>query len=285
MCPVSNVSLGVYSDLTSVPLPQLLAAGATVALGADDPLLFGSRLAGQYATMRAAHDLDDATLARLAEMSFTASRAPSDVVARPSATSPPGSPDPQRSEGAADRHGLVDERDAEALAHPVAHLAGEGEQLLGGGAAAVGEGEGVLGGQPHPLPRGRAGVALAVAGVLDQPTTTTPGAPGRSSPTRYLDADQAAAAARERPAVPQPEAAPSSLSAAWLIEQAGFGKGYAARPRGPVALSTKHTLALTNRGGATTEDLLALAREIRDGVRERFGVTLVNEPVTWSAAL
>ena len=80
VCPVSNVSLGVYSDLTSVPLPQLLAAGATVALGADDPLLFGSRLAGQYATMRAAHDLDDATLARLAEMSFAASRAPSDVL-------------------------------------------------------------------------------------------------------------------------------------------------------------------------------------------------------------
>ena len=76
VCPVSNVSLGVYSDLTSVPLPQLLAAGATVALGADDPLLFGSRLAGQYATMRAAHDLDDATLARLAGMSFDASRAP-----------------------------------------------------------------------------------------------------------------------------------------------------------------------------------------------------------------
>jgi adenosine deaminase len=80
VCPVSNVSLGVYSDLTSVPLPELLSAGATVALGADDPLLFGSRLAGQYATMRAAHDLDDVTLARLAEMSFLASRAPSDVV-------------------------------------------------------------------------------------------------------------------------------------------------------------------------------------------------------------
>ena len=80
VCPVSNVALGVYSDLSSVPLPQLLEAGATVALGADDPLLFGSRLAGQYATMRAAHDLDDATLARLAEMSFDASRAPSDVV-------------------------------------------------------------------------------------------------------------------------------------------------------------------------------------------------------------
>lgn len=79
VCPVSNVALGVYSDLTSVPLPQLLEAGATVALGADDPLLFGSRLAGQYATMRAAHDLDDATLAELARMSVRASRSPSDV--------------------------------------------------------------------------------------------------------------------------------------------------------------------------------------------------------------
>ena len=80
VCPVSNVALGVYSDLTSVPLPQLLAAGATVALGADDPLLFGSRLAGQYATMRAAHDLDDVTLAHLARSSFAASRAPADLV-------------------------------------------------------------------------------------------------------------------------------------------------------------------------------------------------------------
>ena len=81
VCPVSNVALGVYSDLSSVPVPQLLAAGATIALGADDPLLFGSQLASQYATMRAAHDLDDDTLARLARMSFDASRAPSDVVA------------------------------------------------------------------------------------------------------------------------------------------------------------------------------------------------------------
>jgi adenosine deaminase len=75
ICPVSNVALGVYSDLTSVPLPDLLAAGATVALGADDPLLFGSRLAAQYATMRAAHELDDATLAELAAMSIRASGA------------------------------------------------------------------------------------------------------------------------------------------------------------------------------------------------------------------
>jgi adenosine deaminase len=81
ICPVSNVALGVYSDLTSVPLPQLLEAGATIALGADDPLLFGSRLEGQYATMRAAHELTDEQLAELARMSFVASRAASDVVA------------------------------------------------------------------------------------------------------------------------------------------------------------------------------------------------------------
>jgi adenosine deaminase len=79
VCPVSNVALGVYSDLTSVPLPTLLEAGATVALGADDPLLFGSRLAGQYATMRAAHGLGDAELAELARMSVRASRAPASV--------------------------------------------------------------------------------------------------------------------------------------------------------------------------------------------------------------
>jgi len=79
VCPVSNVALGVYTDLTSVPVPQLLEAGATVALGADDPLLFGSRLAGQYATMRAAHDLSDAQLAELARMSLRASRAPEEL--------------------------------------------------------------------------------------------------------------------------------------------------------------------------------------------------------------
>ena len=81
VCPTSNVSLGVYSDLTSVPLPTLLEAGATVALGADDPLLFGSRLAGQYAAMRAAHELSDARLAELARMSLRASYAPDDLKA------------------------------------------------------------------------------------------------------------------------------------------------------------------------------------------------------------
>jgi adenosine deaminase len=58
---------------------MLLEAGATVALGADDPLLFGSRLAGQYAAVRAAHDLSDPDLAMLARMSVTASCAPDSV--------------------------------------------------------------------------------------------------------------------------------------------------------------------------------------------------------------
>jgi UDP-N-acetylmuramate dehydrogenase len=68
------------------------------------------------------------------------------------------------------------------------------------------------------------------------------------------------------------------VSAAWLIDRAGFGKGH---PGGdvPVSISTKHTLALTNRGSGTTEQLLTLAREIRDGVRDRFGVVLHPEPV------
>jgi UDP-N-acetylmuramate dehydrogenase len=76
----------------------------------------------------------------------------------------------------------------------------------------------------------------------------------------------------------------AKTSAAWLIEHAGFGKGYGL-DRGRVGLSTKHTLALTNRGGASTGELLALAAEVRDGVRERFGITLVNEPVLVGCSL
>jgi UDP-N-acetylmuramate dehydrogenase len=77
------------------------------------------------------------------------------------------------------------------------------------------------------------------------------------------------------PAWPQPDGRVKT-SAAWLIERAGFGKGYG---DGSARLSTKHTLAITNRGDATTTQLLDLAREVRDGVRDRFGIVLVNEPV------
>ena len=87
------------------------------------------------------------------------------------------------------------------------------------------------------------------------------------------------------PIVPvAPDGAPSwpeptggvKVSAAWLIEQSGFGKGWGS---GAVGLSSKHSLALVNRGGGTTAELLAVARTIRDGVHDRFGITLVNEPV------
>jgi UDP-N-acetylmuramate dehydrogenase len=76
-------------------------------------------------------------------------------------------------------------------------------------------------------------------------------------------------------AFPEPDGR-LKISAAWLIEHAGFGKGYGS---GPVTLSTKHTLALTNRGGATASDLVKLASEVRDGVAAKFGVMLVPEPV------
>jgi len=66
-------------------------------------------------------------------------------------------------------------------------------------------------------------------------------------------------------------------SAAWLIDHAGFAKGYGLP--GSVCLSTKHVLALTNRGGASAAELLALAREVRDGVQMAFGIELVPEPV------
>jgi UDP-N-acetylmuramate dehydrogenase len=67
----------------------------------------------------------------------------------------------------------------------------------------------------------------------------------------------------------------TKLAAGWLIERAGIAKGH---QRGSVRVSTKHALALTHLGGGTTEELLALAREVRDAVQERFGVTLVPEP-------
>jgi UDP-N-acetylmuramate dehydrogenase len=79
----------------------------------------------------------------------------------------------------------------------------------------------------------------------------------------------------DAPRWPEPDGRVKT-SAAWLIERSGFGKGYG---DGAVRLSGKHTLAVTNRGGATTRELLALARTVRDGVRERFGIALVNEPV------
>lgn len=96
-------------------------------------------------------------------------------------------------------------------------------------------------------------------------------------PLEYHDFSERVAAAlgpdADCPAFPDPRGV--KLSAAWLIERAGFAKGYA---RGPAALSGKHTLALTNRGSARTADILALATEITQRVEERFAVRLHPEP-------
>jgi UDP-N-acetylmuramate dehydrogenase len=90
-----------------------------------------------------------------------------------------------------------------------------------------------------------------------------------------LDADAARLLPAGAPRWEQPDGSVKT-SAAWLIERAGFARGHGTDR---VALSGKHTLALTNRGAARTEDLLALAAQVQRGVHERFGIWLVNEPV------
>ena len=97
-----------------------------------------------------------------------------------------------------------------------------------------------------------------------------------------LTADEAAALPEQAPRWPA-EHGLVKTSAAWLIEYAGFAKGFGLP--GPASLSTKHTLALTNRGHATADDLLALARVVRDGVRARVGVELAAEPVLVGCSL
>lgn len=79
VCPASNVALGVYQSLADVPLRTLWEAGVPVALGADDPLLFGSRLAAQYRIAREHHGFTDEELAELARQSVRAAAAPADI--------------------------------------------------------------------------------------------------------------------------------------------------------------------------------------------------------------
>jgi UDP-N-acetylmuramate dehydrogenase len=91
-----------------------------------------------------------------------------------------------------------------------------------------------------------------------------------------LDAETAASLPAAAPRFPQPDGR-IKTSAAWLIEHAGYQRGFPGA-EGQVSVSTKHSLALTNRGGATTGELLDLARELRGGVQARFGITLEPEP-------
>ncbi|MGB8385483.1 MAG: UDP-N-acetylenolpyruvoylglucosamine reductase, partial [Dermatophilaceae bacterium] len=74
------------------------------------------------------------------------------------------------------------------------------------------------------------------------------------------------------------------LAAGWLVEHAGFHKGYP-DDEAPARLSTKHALAVTNRGKATTADVISLARRVRDGVKAEFGIELTPEPILVGASL
>jgi UDP-N-acetylmuramate dehydrogenase len=150
---------------------------------------------------------------------------------------------------------------------------------------------GVTEGARVPLGEARSAV-LALRGgkgmVLDPGDPDTRSA-GSFFTNPVLDARQLAEVERraaampgrtgERVSVPRWPAGDGQVKvpAAWLIEHAGFVKGYTGD--GGARISSKHTLALTNPGAATSASLVALAREIRNGVREAFGVELINEPV------
>ncbi|MDV8146828.1 UDP-N-acetylmuramate dehydrogenase [Arthrobacter sp. B10-11] len=98
-----------------------------------------------------------------------------------------------------------------------------------------------------------------------------------------VPADAADSLPADAPRYPAGSDGQVKLSAAWLIDRAGFGKGYGLEAGsvsgGRASLSTKHTLAITNRGAASAADMVAVAREVRRGVVERFGIELHPEPL------
>ena len=169
---------------------------------------------------------------------------------------------------------------------------GSGELSAPVGYAELARRLGVEVGERAPLSRVREAVLALRRGkgmVLDaaDPDTRSAG----SFFTNPLLTGEQARALRERvtvrcgaavrpPEWPEPDGR-TKVSAAWLIERSGFGKGAF---DGPVGISSKHTLALVNRGGGTTRDLLGVARAVQQGVRDAFGVELVPEPVVVPAA-
>ncbi|BBX65031.1 UDP-N-acetylenolpyruvoylglucosamine reductase [Mycobacterium saskatchewanense] len=110
-----------------------------------------------------------------------------------------------------------------------------------------------------------------------------------TNPVVSAEAYERLAGAVEGPVPHYPAPDGVKLAAGWLVERAGFGRGYPdPAPGGPEArcrLSTKHALALTNRGGAGTADVIELARTVRDGVRDVFAITLEPEPVLLGCTL
>ena len=159
VCPQSNVALGSIPTWRPCRCASCSMPACRIALGADDPLLFDSRLVAQYEAARDVHGFTDAELAELARMSIRGSAAPDDVRSSLLADidawltrlPDPSTPDHYgQSEGAVDQGGFGVEVDAEGALHAVADLAREVEQLHGRGVAAVGQGKGVLGRQPGP---------------------------------------------------------------------------------------------------------------------------------------
>lgn len=130
-----------------------------------------------------------------------------------------------------------------------------------------------LGGQRAPLARVRETVIALRRGkgMVVDPADPESKSAGSFFTNPIVSADRVPAGA---PSWPQPDGR-VKLSAGWLIEHAGFAKGYT---RGNVGISKKHALALVNRGG-TTSELLALATEIQDGVRAKTGISLEREPI------
>ncbi len=164
---------------------------------------------------------------------------------------------------------------------------GEGERSAPVGYAELARRLGVAVGEPAGLAEVREAVLALRRGkgmVLDAADPDTRSA-GSFFTNPLLTAQQLSGlrervAARCGPQVQPPEWAEpdgrTKVSAAWLIERAGYGKGAF---DGPVGISSKHTLALVNRGGGRTSELLGVARRIRAGVHDAFGVELVPEPV------
>lgn len=143
---------------------------------------------------------------------------------------------------------------------------------------------GVEVGERAPLADVRAAVLALRAGkgmVLDPADPDTASA-GSFFTNPVVDAEVAALLPPDAPRYPAGDGR-TKTSAAWLIEHAGYARGFGLP--GPAALSTKHTLALTNRGGARAADLLGIARSVRDGVHRRFGIELVPEPVLVGASI
>ena len=131
----------------------------------------------------------------------------------------------------------------------------------------------------------------AAKGMVLDPSDRDTYSTGSFFTNPIVDAAVAESLPAGAPRYPMPDGS-VKLSAAWLIEQAGFGKGFGLTDDagyraagGRAALSTKHTLAVTNRGDASAEDLLSIARLVADGVDERFGIRLHPEPLLIGCAL